>query len=681
MRDLMNSVLDVWSPLSHKYTMRARPGEPEPQKPGWMSQADWRRLCAYRLRFSYLQNVSREYIGAPLDNSQSGETERDDFREYGDANLIISQAVAAVLGDDQQIVVDGADQDTSAKPKKSPEERLAEAQQKIDAQNAKAAQDAQFAKDVAAGKPTAFDKNGQPMRPDQFAPKNDGQPVQSIDEVKGQIAAEDRQDWLREWADKEKLPQVLLEGERNSVGLGDNVYVLSWDSRKNRVRITPWDPGFYFPVLDADETDFPDRVHLFWEEEVEDGPRPQDTHTVVRRKTWEIGPISPVVSAPEQGVVSRLAGWLADSGTATDEALFEGDTREEDGTITRRYPWQEQDEDPSNVTCYYTEATWDTRDLKGKWSVDDMPMEAAQFGVSKEGEPLNHVDLFLDFVPVVHVPNNVALQQTWGNASHDYVMQLLDDLSGTDTDLQAAGATTGSPILTLANVAAGAEIPDVGPGAIFKVGEGGSMTALDTSANLGALSAMDDRLLERLSVNSRLPAVALGRVNSANIPSGISLTLTFSPMKTMVQEMRLVRKEKYALVLKFVQRMAQTAGELEAGATPRAELVFGSFMPADTSAAITDAAKGVAGHVISLRTALLMMQESGVPIDDLAEEIDRIKSEDTAAARNVFEATGNSIAAAQRLQVDPPPPAGPQQITVQTNPGGSPNGVPAGQLR
>src|SRR4051812_33350535 len=161
MRDVLNQILDVWSPLSHKYTLRARPGEPEPSKPAWMDEADWRRLCAYRLRTSYVRNVSRHYIGQPVVGTTTGETERDEYREYGDANLIVQQAVSAVLGDDQQIIVDGADLEPGTDPTTlTPQEQA------------------------------------------------------------DQATAADRQDWLREWADKERFSQLLLEGERNTVSLG-----------------------------------------------------------------------------------------------------------------------------------------------------------------------------------------------------------------------------------------------------------------------------------------------------------------------------------------------------------------------------------------------------------------------------------------------------------------------------
>lgn len=57
----------------------------------------------------------------------------------------------------------------------------------------------------------------------------------------------DLEKWVLDWARKERLTQKLLQGEANSVGLGDGVYVLGADPEKRRPRLRVYDPGFYFP--------------------------------------------------------------------------------------------------------------------------------------------------------------------------------------------------------------------------------------------------------------------------------------------------------------------------------------------------------------------------------------------------------------------------------------------------
>jgi len=48
-----------------------------------------------------------------------------------------------------------------------------------------------------------------------------------------------------------------------------------------------------------------------------------------------------------------------------------------------------------------------------------------------------------------HVPNTISETDHYGDSSLALVMQALDDLMATDSDLQAAAATTGSPPLGL----------------------------------------------------------------------------------------------------------------------------------------------------------------------------------------------------------------------------------------
>lgn len=585
MPDLLNLQLDVWSPLSHKRTMTGNPTD-DYGRPQWLDELDWRRLSAYKLRLAYLRNVVRYYIGKP-DPNEPDTGDRDDFREYGDAALIRDQAVSAVLGEDQTIVVDGAD-------------------------------------------------------------NNDGTPPDGVD----QAAAAERQDWLRQWADDERLPAKMVEGERQAVGLGDNVYVLTWDARKQRPRLRVYDPGLFFPVIDEARDDFPTRAHLLWEIPPTPGT---DERPRIRRRTWELAPIGPATSEQptEGGMLRRL--FSGGSTTADDAQLYAGDSRAADGTITRSYPWQAPGEAPSSTTCYYSDATWDVGDLKGEWNADTLPLSKAAFARNDEGELLDRVDLRVDFLPIVHEPNNVAGQEMWGNSVIDVVAQLLDDLSSDDTDLQRASATTGSPMLALSGAQTAGDL-DVGPGEVFELGESGSMTALDTSPNLLALTQIVARLLDRLSVNSRLPAVALGRVDPSAIPSGVALALTFGPMKSLINEMRLVRAEKYPLLLKFAQRIAQAGGVLDPGETPRAEIRLGPFMPADQAGTAANVVALLAAKAISKRTGLLMLQEAGYPIEDIADELEQIQQADTEAARNLFEATGNSDAAAQRLGLAPPTP-------------------------
>lgn len=561
-------LFDSWTPMSFK---RALGGKKQPgiswAAPTWVGEHD-RRLMAYKVLQAYQDNSARVFL------STTDQNQIDQHREYGDASLIVNQITAALLGEGQEIVVPGADDE----------------------------------------------------EPDEQA-----------------IAL---QDWLREWATAERLPLKMLETERNAVGLGDGVYVLGWDAAKRRPRLRVFDPGFYFPVLDdSNEDDFPEKVHLAWELE-SDKPGTRK----VRRITWELGPIGP---ASTPGALARLVGERP--------VPLDGDQIDEEGRITRNYPWNDE---PSSVTCYLTDAIW-TLDMAAN-NLDDLTGGSAVYAIDADGE-VNLRDLQIDFIPVIHEPNTVAIQDHYGRSSLATILQILDDLSNADTDLQAASATTGKPVIALSGATFGERRPSYRAGEVFEVGDG-RMDVLDTSQALDALIKYVEFLLSRMSTNSRVPESVLGRVKPSEVPSGIALALSFGPLASMVGEMRLVRDEKYPLLLKFAQRLA-VAGQAPGVPTNflLAKVEFGSYLPQDQAAAVELVAKLLEQKAISVETAVRILMAAGLPIDDAVEEVERIQSRDFAGADELLSATGDEDAVFDYLgrtkpltpRPAPPPPVPP----------------------
>jgi hypothetical protein len=342
------------------------------------------------------------------------------------------------------------------------------------------------------------------------------------------------QEWLRDWAVDERLGLKMVEAERKATGLGDGVYTLGWSTAKGRPRLRVWDPGFYFPVLDdGNEDDYPERVHIAWE--VADADAENQGIKKVRRITWWMGPIQPA------GTV--LATIDKDIEVLAISTL--GDVLLEDGyTVERSLPWNEV---PVGWTCYMTDATW-TLDAT-RFSINDFKQSEAQYAIDADG-PIVARDLGIDFIPVVHVPNTVALLEHFGRSSISTVLQVLDDLASADTDLQAASATAGRPVLALEKATLAGKPLTYAPGMILETGEG-KLGVVDTSKALDAIIKYVEFLLKRLSTSSRVPEAILGRVDASSVPSGVALALSFGPLETMVKEMRLVRTEKYPLLLKF----------------------------------------------------------------------------------------------------------------------------------
>lgn len=409
---------------------------------------------------------------------------------------------------------------------------------------------------------------------------------------------------LDQWSELEKFPMKVIEGETQSIKFGDSVYALGWDAKMKRPRLHVYDPGFYFPRFEEREggaEEFPRVVDIAWEFEEETGPD-KKTETFVRRIRWEL------LSEDDEG-----NAW--------------------------NYSVRYQSE-AATENCSYRDEIW--------------TLKQAVEGFT--GRPKEEITaptwLGLDFIPLVHVPNTVNIQGHFGKSALANVLQIVDDIASVDTDLQAAAATTGSPPIAINHAYGVAEKTSYGPGTILNTGDG-TATLIDTSRSLDALLKLKDALLERLSVNSRTPESMLGRVKPNEVPSGIALTLSFTPHSGLIKKMRLVRDDKYKLLLKFVLRMYIQNDQLTkpAGDMPVSMMKFGSFLPADKQEVMTLTVQLLAAKAISLETAVIMLIDAGYPIEDWVEEISRIQARDYEAAQQIMAITGNPEYAAEFLGI------------------------------
>jgi hypothetical protein len=475
------------------------------------------------------------------------------------------------------------------------------------------------------------------------------------------------QELLRDWAEAELFGMRLQQCERKAVCLGDGVYRVAWDPGRARPTLRVHDPGFYFPVIgeDDDGGEYPTRVHFAWElpENLQRGLKRR-----IRRITYELDWIRPATGSGVDENGRAVRAPLPSPEPVDGEAdplpppLTVGDLYNPDsGAITRQYAWNDE---PSHVTCYLTDATWLLEDIKGPVDVDSLPLDKATFATRGDGEVLDHLDLLIDFVPVVHLPNTVPpAEEHWGQSTLGKVLQVFDELAGSDTDSSKASATTGAPIVGIAGKAVAAQQRyDIAPGKVFVLGEGGSITTVDTSKNLAELRDHVHDLQDRAANTARLPAVALGTIDPSQVPSGYALQISLGPLDSLVASMRLARDHKYALLLKMVQRLYLAGQHPDwAGITPQpARLAFGPYTPTDKQAVLEQVALGVEKRILSLETGVKMLMEAGFPIEDAQEEIERIQSRAFAEAVQLADATGDTGAVGNFLGIDlnpdPTPP-------------------------
>lgn len=449
-------------------------------------------------------------------------------------------------------------------------------------------------------------------------------------------------EWLDAWDSAERVWAKIHAGERDTIGQGDAVYALGWSPSVRRPRLRAYNPGMYFPDwskiddptyqrLGWDDDDFPPVVHVAWDREVSPGT------VVLHRETWRMLPAD---------------AWTTPYGT---QAL-----------------WR----------CWRSVDEWPIERLRADDTVYNLPLPGS--GGGRGGiVVLPPTDLGIDFLPVVHVPNDTAyVQHRWGRSILLRLVQILDDVAQADSDLAENAALVGSP--TLVTAGAGTPVVGAGPGAEIGLPLGASAEYLDTSRNLDALLKQRDSLLSRLLTNARIVPAVLGHVAPDKVPSGYALRLGFSATEALVREIRGVRQDKLPLLPKMALRLAIANGALDIADAPPVGVDFGSALPADRAAAIDEVRTLLQDPAaISIRTAVEMLAAAGIPIEDVEAEVERIAADTisgrAAAAVDVVTALGEAegLPIARRMLANPGDPTGTPPAPPVLNPPALPdNGGP-----
>jgi hypothetical protein len=288
-----------------------------------------------------------------------------------------------------------------------------------------------------------------------------------------------------------------------------------------------------------------------------------------------------------------------------------------------------------------------------RWNLDDVAEEVDAFDPARAEVVTETQDLGLDFIPVVHVPNTVTSEH-FGEATLAYVLEVIDEIVTTETDLAGAAALVGTPPLAVKGRLDSAK--SYGPGTVYEMGDNGDARFLDTSHSLDALLGYVAHLTDRLLTNMQLSKSYLGSGDAQQVPSGVALRLMFSLLTNLVQRMRLARQDKYALLFKFAARMAMTTGELEPTTDlPPIELQFGYHLPGEQAIVIEETRQLYNDGLISLATAVRRLKAAGVEIEDVDAEVIALQREDIQAARDIVDATGDVTAARTRLGLSATP--------------------------
>jgi hypothetical protein len=595
-------LIDLWSSLDHKAGMGKTSGGID-GAPKWIPDLEKRRLNAYLRIRAYLETVARELL---IEDPKDPER-KSAWREYGDPQVMAQRVAAAMLGKEPGVGIVGADRPVSDAPDirpapRKPPEGLEPEEARVLELVYKAALTVWEAE--AMETLTAWEED-----------------LAELPKLRG------REDWLQDWAEAEKFLTKLHELERECiVPLGSGVMVFGWDHAKKRVGCEIFEPDAYFPILsDRSPGEFPRRVHLSWPyKELNAAGEEEDW---VRRITYELVPVVPVEGQddPAPGVDrGQIPAYVQDSAQWVD-------------------------------SCLITDATYPADAFEQVDGLNDRAVYSmAPIVAGGPLVPLQQVAIGLDFIPVVHWPNTPSLLTHYGRSFLAGLFQLLDEIASTDMDEALASRWAGRPPIVAKGMEPGKTELDLTPGSALRAGPGGGIETIEMAPNLTALGERIDRLLKRLSVNGSVPEGLIGRVDAAEVPSGLALALSFTAFEQMIGSGREARALPGQLALKFVQRIAivnqdETIDTADSPDALPAELRFGAFMPQDLAggAAVLKLLRDAG--LISQETGIRMAQDRGAPVTDVAGEVLAIRSEMGEEALRIADATGDPKYAARFL--------------------------------
>jgi hypothetical protein len=555
--------------------------------PKYLPAMDARRINAYSRLAAYVEAVARLF----LPDSADDKGKRDAWREFGDAGVMVRQIATSVLGKEPSLGVVGADRPVPDAPDipQAPREPVTDGLPP---------QEATILTAVFTRSMELWSKNAQDTL-DRW--------LLDTAEVPALV---ERQDWLRDWSEADQFIAKVTENEQeNVVPLGDGIYVLSWDTAKARPTVDLFEPDSYVPVLDdTNPTEFPRKVHLVWQFEVETDGK---TNKFVRRITYELIPI--------------VAGDGFDYGPRP-------------GYLDPSEPWTD--------VCVLSDGTWPEEAFRKVNGIDSGVVWRKVMIDGLEVE-LNLYPLGLDFVPVVHVPHTLNTRSHFGQSPLTRLAQLWDEIASADTDEALAAAWAARPPMGITGLGlrkpGEEELVDIRPGKGFRLGENGKISTVNMAEHLSKLGERIQALLKRASVNAQVPEGILGRVDASQVPSGLALTLSFTSFEQMIQGARLVRAGKYSLLLRMVQRIAIHNGDESLTGSKvvfPAEVRFGTFMPQDLAGEAAVLSQLMTANLLSQETGVRRLQEAGLENGDLAAEVNAIRQLMGETADRIATATG-----------------------------------------
>lgn len=601
--------LDQYSGFDHKHSMHAD-WTMGGKIPSWVPETDRRRLLAYLTARAYRETVARFTLAD--DNTELQKV----WREWGDAPAMSDRTAAATLGDDITVKVVDADLRLPPEPDFPAQPFVPSDPHPVEAASYDAQMRVWEAQSVMAIEEWERRQMAQPMK-------------------------RARQKWMRHWAFEENWEGKVREAETElTTPLGDSVAVFSIPHRpEGSGDLTPdalwpkmkiWEPDAYFPVFPEDDiTADPEKVHFAYEYETLNNRG--ETQRMLRRVTYELVDV-------------------------VDETTGE--------PIIREYPYKHENVNiRSGKTCVMSDGTWelDKFNKRTMSQLDDLSPEAAVWADSGELDdegnpvPLRDFDLWIHEMPIVHQPSDLSYLTHFGRSIYSFYAQLLDEIALNDSDGARAADLTGQPILALEE----GKLADNGTGSVtYEVGSvlEGKISKVEMADATLALMKRAEYLRRHLSAVTGLPEGVLGHVQANQMVAGVSILLTFTPYKQLIERRRLSRGPRLARHYRLLQMLSTVAGLPEFVADPELhdiEIQFGSYIPTDLSSLVDTIVALADRGLMTESVAMRLIENAGMEIGDIDAVVADLQMRRVDEAAVMVQIAGRKYAMAKTLGIDP----------------------------
>jgi hypothetical protein len=327
-----------------------------------------------------------------------------------------------------------------------------------------------------------------------------------------------RQTYLRRWWKNQRVALMVDENESKCSYLGDCAWMAEWDPVDKIPKLRTYDPGFVFPFPGCNEESIEegggmvsDRLVVAWEEDSESWKDEED-YIILWQDIYEL----------------RVKG-------------------------DKKSCWRH--------SGYYRFNSADKLELDNIFDTKS----------AIEGTESGWVDLGIDFIPVMMVPNIQVQGSEFGLSNLHFHVDNLDAVVNNETDLQKNSSYLGGAMIALSGKDVSQSIDPttkrprpikVAPNTAVTLGEGGSMALLNTSTMQTALIETLNYEIDKLIRNSGVTEIGAGRIEAGQL-STLSIMILMQPLLDKIYPRRVQRNVHYAKLFWMVQRLYQIFGSPE----------------------------------------------------------------------------------------------------------------------